>query len=80
MVALLTDRSGYFDIYLLDAQTGKKKRVLVKGSRSVDFEELKWLQPGISWSPDNRRMCSLQKQAKGMYFILSMCKRKIQKR
>ena len=65
MVALLTDRSGYFDIYLLDAQTGKKKQVLVKGSRSVDFEELKWLQPGISWSPDNQRIVFAAKAGKG---------------
>ena len=65
MVALLTDRSGYFDIYLLDAQTGRKKRVLVKGSRSVDFEELKWLQSGISWSPDNRKLVFAAKAGKG---------------
>ena len=53
-VALLSDRSGYFDVYLLDAATGKKKATLIEGSRSVNFEELKWLQPGISWSPDGK--------------------------
>jgi len=55
-VALLSDRSGYFDVYLLDAITGKKKATLIKGSRSVDFEELKWLQPGLSWSPDGNKI------------------------
>ena len=55
-VALLSDHSGYFDVYLLDALTGKKKETLIKGSRSVDFEELKWLQPGISWSPDGEKI------------------------
>ena len=55
-VALLSDRSGYFDVYLLDAISGKKKTSLVEGSRSVDFEELKWLQPGISWSPDGNKI------------------------
>ncbi|MDA9947010.1 hypothetical protein N9E12_04105, partial [Candidatus Marinimicrobia bacterium] len=55
-VALLSDRSGYFDVYLLDAATGKKKATLVQGSRSVNFEELKWLQPGISWSPDGEKI------------------------
>ena len=55
-VALLSDRSGYFDVYLLDVLTGKKKETLIKGSRSVDFEELKWLQPGLSWSPDGEKI------------------------
>ena len=55
-VALLSDRSGYFDVYLLDVATGKKKATLIQGSRSVNFEELKWLQPGISWSPDGEKI------------------------
>ena len=51
-VALLSDRSGYFDVYLLDAATGKKKsNISPKGVALLIFEELKWLQPGISWSP-----------------------------
>jgi len=55
-IAVLSDRSGYFDIYILDAVTGKKIKRLVKGSRSIDFEELKFLQPGISWSPDSKKI------------------------
>ena len=53
---MLSDRSGYMDIYILDAVTGKKIKRLVKGSRSIDFEELKFLQPGISWSPDSKKI------------------------
>ena len=55
-VALLSDRSGYFDVYLIDAISGKKKTTLIQGNRSVDFEELKWLQPGLSWSPDGNKI------------------------
>ncbi len=55
-IAILSDRSGYADIYLIDAVTGKEIRRLIKGNRSIDFEELKWLQPGISWSPDSKRI------------------------
>lgn len=55
-IAVLSDRSGYMDIYIIDAITGKQLKRLVKGNRSIDFEELKFLQPGISWSPDNRRI------------------------
>ena len=55
-IAVLSDRSGYFDIYILDAVTGKRTKRLVKGSRSINFEELKFLQPGISWSPDSKKI------------------------
>jgi len=56
MIAILSDRSMYADIYLIDAITGKQIRRLVKGNKSMDFEELKWLQPGISWSPDGKKI------------------------
>ena len=65
MVAALSDQSGYFDIVLFNAMTGKKIKSLVKGSRSVNFEELKWLQPGISWSPDNKSIVFAAKSGKG---------------
>nr|MCS5624384.1 biopolymer transporter Tol [Candidatus Neomarinimicrobiota bacterium] len=55
-IAVLSDRSGYMDIYILDAVTGKKIDRVVKGNRSINFEELKFLQPGISWSPDSKRI------------------------
>ena len=55
-IAVLSDRSGYMDIYLLDAVSGRKVKRLIKGNRSIDFEELKFLQPGISWSPDSEKI------------------------
>ena len=65
MVAVLSDQNGYFDIHILDAMTGKNIKKLVKGNRSVDFEELKWLQPGLSWSPDNKSIVVAAKAGKG---------------
>ena len=53
-IAILSDRSMNADIYLIDAVNGKEIKRIVKGNRSIDFEELKWLQPGISWSPDGK--------------------------
>ena len=32
----------------------KQKQRLIRGNTTPDFEELKWLQPGISWSPDGK--------------------------
>ena len=55
-IAVLSDRSGYMDIYILDVVTGKKIKRLIKGNRSINFEELKFLQPGISWSPDSKKI------------------------
>ena len=55
-IAIMEDKSGFANIILIDAMDGKNIRRLVKGNRSIDFEELKWLQPGISWSPDSRKI------------------------
>ncbi|MDG2266252.1 MAG: hypothetical protein P8L91_04635, partial [Candidatus Marinimicrobia bacterium] len=55
-IAILEDKSGFANITLIDAIDGKSIKRLVKGNRSIDFEELKWLQPGIDWSPNNKRI------------------------
>ncbi len=55
-IVMLTDKSGYADIVMIDAIDGRHLKTLVKGNRSVDFEELKWLQPGVSWSPDGKQV------------------------
>jgi len=55
-IAILSDRSMYADIFLIDAHTGKQLKRIIKGNRTMNFEELKWLQPGISWSPDSRKI------------------------
>ena len=80
MVALLSDQTGYFDIHILDAMTGKRIKKLVKGNRSVDFEELKWLQPGLSWSPDNEKIVVAAKAGKGdVLHIIDVKTRKTEK-
>lgn len=53
-IAFLSDRSGYFDIYLTSVTEPKKVTRLVAGQRKSNLEELHWLQPGMSWSPDGR--------------------------
>lgn len=69
-IAILSDRSGYADIYLIDALTGEENKRVVKGNRSIDYEELKWLQPGISWSPDGNRVVLASKA--GQYDALNI--------
>jgi len=53
-IAFLSDRSGYFDIYLMSAIDGKILGKLVSGQQTGNLEELHWLRAGISWSPDSR--------------------------
>jgi len=55
-IAFLTDRNGYADVYLMSAIDGKVIKKLVSGQKSSDFEELHWLAPGISWSPDGKKI------------------------
>jgi hypothetical protein len=55
-IAFLSDKKGYADIYLMDAQDGEELQRLVRGQRKASLEELKWLAPGISWSPDSKHI------------------------
>ncbi len=50
-IAFLSDRSDYFDIYLMNAYDGKIISRLVSGERNSNFEEMHWLQSSISWDP-----------------------------
>ncbi len=53
-VAFLSDKSGYFDIYMVSAIDPEETEKLVSGQRKSDLEELNWLQPGMSWSNDGK--------------------------
>ena len=53
-IAFLSDKSDYFDIYLMSAIDGKIISKVVSGQKTGDLEELHWLRPGISWSPDSK--------------------------
>ena len=67
-IAFLSDQSSYFDIYIMSAIDGKILDKVVKGQQSVDLEELHWLQPGISWSPDGKKLAFAAK--KGPYDVI----------
>ncbi|MGH1363444.1 MAG: peptidase MA family metallohydrolase [Calditrichia bacterium] len=55
-IAFISDRNGYQNIYLMSAIDGKILKTLVKGNRSESFEELHFLRPGISFSPDGKKI------------------------
>lgn len=79
-IAVMSDRSGYMDIYLINAIDGKQLKRLVKGNRSIDFEELKFLQPGISWSPDSRKIVIAAKAgAQDALYLIEVKTNKVEK-
>ncbi len=56
-IAYLSDKDDYFDIYLVSAIDGTVLKKLVHGQRAGSLEELHWLRgPGISWSPDDKKV------------------------
>ncbi|MCX7930716.1 MAG: BamA/TamA family outer membrane protein [Chlorobi bacterium] len=54
-VAFLSDRDGDFGIYVMELST-KKMTKLIGSGRSLDFEELNILTPGISWNPSGTKL------------------------
>jgi Tol biopolymer transport system component len=63
-IAFLSDKSDYFDIFLMDTGDGKILSKLVSGQKSGNLEELHWLRPGISWSPDGKYIVFAAKAGK----------------
>lgn len=55
-IVYITDKDRYMDVVIMNALDGKRIKKLVDGNRSRNFEELHLLTPGISWSPDSRRI------------------------
>ncbi|HEY6952222.1 MAG TPA: biopolymer transporter Tol [Bacteroidota bacterium] len=55
-IAFLSDRDDYFDIYIMSALDGDIQKKVVKGQRTKNFEELHLLTPGITWSPDGKKL------------------------
>lgn len=79
-VAFLSDRTDYFDLYVVDVNT-KQLRKLLRGQRSGGFEELKWLDARISWSPDGRMITFASKAGRSdAIYLLDVKKRKIRRR
>ncbi|MBN1155235.1 PD40 domain-containing protein [candidate division KSB1 bacterium] len=77
-IAYLSDRSDYFDIYLMSAIDGKMISKLVSGQQTSNLEELHWLRAGISWSPDGKKIVFASKAGdQDALNIVDVKKRKI---
>jgi len=55
-IAMYSNKSGPMAIYLISSENGKFLEKIVQGERNSEFEELHILKPGISWSPNGKRI------------------------
>ena len=77
-IAFLSDKSGYFDIYLMSAIDGKIISKLVSGQQTANLEELHWLRAGISWSPNSKYIVFAAKSgAEDALHVVNVRKKKI---
>ena len=55
-IAFITNRNEYFEVLIMSAADGTILRKVSGGSTTNNFEELHLLTPGISWSPDGKKI------------------------
>lgn len=55
-IIFISDRNDYFDVFIMSAIDGEILDKVISGQRTKDFEELHLLTPGITWSPDGKRI------------------------
>jgi len=55
-IAMLSNKNGYVDVFIIDAFDGKIVKKILKGQRSPETEELKLLTPKLSWSHDGKKL------------------------
>jgi Tol biopolymer transport system component len=55
-IAFISDRNDYFDVYIMSALDGEVLDKVVSGQKTNNFEEMHLLTPGISWSPDGKKI------------------------
>ena len=62
LVAFISDRSDYYDVYVQSINHPEKiHKILSGGGASANFEELHLLTPGLSWSPDAKKIALASK-------------------
>ncbi|HTR82794.1 MAG TPA: DPP IV N-terminal domain-containing protein [Bacteroidota bacterium] len=54
-IAFISDRDDYFDVFIISTIDNKVTK-LVDGYSTKNFEELHLLTPGITWSPDGKKI------------------------
>ncbi len=81
LVACLTVKERFLDVFLVNAETGEKFENLTKGYSLSKYEYIMYLQNGLSWSPDGDFIALVgKKDTYDQIFILNVLRRKIARR
>jgi len=81
LVACLTVKERFLDIFLVNAKTGEKFENLTKGYSLSKYEYIMYLQNGLSWSPDGNYIAFVgKKDTYDQIYILNVLGRKIARR
>ncbi|MFK7848008.1 MAG: peptidase S9, partial [Rhodothermales bacterium] len=55
-MAFVSSVNGLFDVLIIDTNDGKVSKKLIDGQTSAEYESLRILSPGLSWSPDGTQL------------------------
>ncbi|HWN83032.1 MAG TPA: DPP IV N-terminal domain-containing protein, partial [Candidatus Udaeobacter sp.] len=78
LMAFLSDRSLYNDMYLASAIDGRVQKKLVEGERSGSFESLRFLQAAMAWSPNQKYLAFVAKVGgEDAIYLLNVDKKKV---
>ena len=56
MFAFISNRDDFFDVFLARTDNGEVIEKVISGNTTSNFEELQILTPGLTWSPDSRKL------------------------
>ena len=71
----------FIDLWLGDAQTGKRIKRLIKSTTDPNFEELRLLYSQSSFSPDGRYLAfTAQRQGKDVLYLLDVKRKRVTRR
>lgn len=54
--AFISNKDDLFDVYIAKTRNGEIIKKVIEGNNSTAFEELHILTPGLSWSPNGRKL------------------------
>ena len=71
--AFISNQDDLFDVFIAKTKNGEIIDKVISGNSSTDFEELHILTPGLSWSPDGKKLAiSVKAGASDVIYIVDV--------